>query len=315
VAGHLTTLTGKPVDPNQKFPSRFEQSLILVGVPNQGIYWQHTLDRAAVAVGEEVPFKISIVEPKVPLVQNGSMNLKVVAERKPDFKAPITVQMLFNPPGVGSASSVVIPENQTEALYPINANGGAQVRKWRIAILGTAAVGNGPAWVSSQLATLEVAPPFVAFALERAASEQGKNTEMHCKVQVGTPFAGAAKVQLIGLPNKVTTVGKEITKDTKDFSFPLTIDKASPPGQHRNLFCQVVVVQNGEPILHNVGSGELRIDVPLPPKANAPPPPPMPVAQKPAAPMEKRLSRLEKLRLEQEEREKAAKAGGAAPKK
>ena len=51
-----------------------------------------------------------IVEPKVPLVQNGSMNLKIVAERKPGFTAPITILPLFNPPGVGSASSVVIPD-------------------------------------------------------------------------------------------------------------------------------------------------------------------------------------------------------------
>ena len=71
--------------------------------PGQSVYWKHDVDRAAVAVTEEVPFKISIVEPKVPLVQNGSMNLKIVAERKPGFKGPITIYPLFNPPGVGSA--------------------------------------------------------------------------------------------------------------------------------------------------------------------------------------------------------------------
>ncbi len=79
----------------------------------------------------------------------------------------------------------------------------------------------------------------------------------------------------------------------------------------------------GEPVLHNVGGTELRIDVPLPPKpmtAAAPPPPkPMPmavVAKAPEKPPEKRLTRLEKLRLEQAEREKAdAAAPAAAPKK
>ena len=67
-------------------------------------------------------------------------------------------------------------------------------------------------------------------------------------------------------------------------------------------------MQNGEPVVHNLGGTELRIDVPLPPKVAAPPPPPPPtqVAAKPAppppaAPPMKRLSRLEKLRLEQEE--------------
>ena len=128
------------------------------------------------------------------------------------------------------------------------------------------------------------------------------------------PFAGTAKVRLVGLPNKVMTPDVEITKDTKELAFKVTVDKTSPPGQHRNIFCQVVVTENGEPILHNVGGTELRIDVPLPPKVAVAPKPPTPTA-KPvpapvAKPVEKRLTRLEKLRLEQEEREKAAKATG-----
>jgi hypothetical protein len=139
------------------------------------------------------------------------------------------------------------------------------------------------------------------------------------KVQVTTPFPGSAKVNLIGLPPKVTAPEMQITKDTKEFAFKLTIDKTSPAGQHRNLFCQLVIVQNGEPIVHNVGYSELRIDVPLPPKATELPKPaapaPMPVAKQPDPPPMKRLTRLEQLRLEQEEREKAAKAEAATPKK
>ena len=165
---------------------------LIIGQPGQSIYWKYEADQTAVAVTDEVPFKISIVEPKAPLVQNGSMNLKIVAERKPGFTAPITILPLFNPPGVGSASSVVIPENQNEVLMPINAAGNAQVRKWKTAVLGTATVGNGPVWVSSQLATIDVAPPFVAFTMERAAVEQGKQTEIFCKIQLNTPFEGPA---------------------------------------------------------------------------------------------------------------------------
>jgi hypothetical protein len=145
--------------------------------------------------------------------------------------------------------------------------------------------------------------------------EQGKATEMFCKVQQTTPFPGAAKVTLLGLPPKVVAPEMQITKDTKEFAFKLNVDKTSPPGQHKNIFCQLVIMQNGEPIVHNVGGSELRIDVPLPPKpVTAAPPPPKAVAQ--AAPQPapmKRLTRLEQLRLEQEEREKAAKSGGPAP--
>jgi hypothetical protein len=317
--GKLTPLTARHADPKQAIASRFSQVVELVtGGPGQSVYWRRESSRTALAVTTESPYSIRIVEPKVPLVQNGSMSLKIVAERKPGFTAPITIYPLFNPPGVGSASSVTIAQGATETLMPMNAAGNAQVRKWKTAVLGVATVGNGPVWVSSQLATIEIAPPFVAFAMERAASEQGKNLDMFCKVQQVRPFTGAAKVRLVGLPPKVTAPDVDITKDTKEIAFKVAVDKTSPPGQHRNIFCQVVVTENGEPILHSVGGTELRIDVPLPPKVAAAPKPPAPVAKPapvPAAkPPEKRLTRLEKLRLEQEEREKAAKGAGASPK-
>ncbi len=311
LAGKLSHITVRHADPSQKIKGGFEQMLELVtGPPGQSVYWRHEVDRAAVAVTEEVPFKIQIVEPKVPLVQNGSMNLKVVAERKAGYKAPITVQMLFNPPGVGSASAATIPEGQNETVIPMNAASNAQVHKWKIVVIGAATVGNGPVWVASQLATLEIAPPYVNLAMERAASEQGKSTELFCKVQQQTPFSGSARVQLLGLPNKVTAADVNINKDTKEVAFKLNVDKTSPAGTHRNIFCQLVITQNGEPVVHNLGGTELRIDVPLPPKASEPAKPVAAAKPAAAAPAAKRLTRLEQLRLEQEEREKAAKASG-----
>ena len=65
-----------------------------------------------------------------------------------------------------------------------------------------------------------------------------------------------------------------------------------------------------------IGGGELRVDEPLPPKANEPAaaaaaPMPMPAADKPP---EKRLTRLEQLRLDRQKAKEAAKqqAAGAA---
>jgi hypothetical protein len=312
VGGALADLTATHVDPKHpKINSTFSQIAELIYGINQIVLWKTEMNREALAVAEEVPFSIRIVEPKAPLVLGGSMNLKIVAERKEGFKAPITVYPIWNPPGVGTGATT-IPEGKNEAVMPMNAAGNAQCRKWKTAMIATATVGNGPAWVSSQLATFEVATPFFAFQMERAASEQGKNTDIFCKVQQLTPFEGEAKVNVLGLPPKVTTTEMPMTKDTKELAFKLTVDKASPAGQHRNIFCQAVVTVNGEPVVHNVGGTELRIDVPIAPKANEPA-----AAAKPAAaaakPAEKRLTRLEKLRLEQEEREKAAAAGNAAP--
>ena len=122
-----------------------------------------------------------------------------------------------------------------------------------------------------------------------------------------------AKVVLLGLPNKVTTPELEISKDTKELVFKITTDKASPAGRHRNVFCRITITENGEPVLHSrIGATELRIDRPLPMPVAKPKPKPKPTvaAKKPPVKVApKRLTRLEKLRLEAKERRDAEKAG------
>jgi hypothetical protein len=315
VGGFLAAITATHADPKVKVPARTAfDAVYSVGI-NNTIYMRHFTDRTAVAVGEAAPYSIEVVEPKVPLVQNGSFNLRVVAKRAEGFKGAITVFPLWTPPGLGIQGSAVIPEGQSECLLPMNAAPDAGVRKWKTAVTAVADAGKGPVWTSSQLFTIDVAAPLVTLTMERPAVEQGQTTRLFCKVAVAAPFDGKAKVTIYGLPAKVTTQVMELTKDSKEIAFPIVADKASPAGKHGGIFAQVVIEKGGEVIAGNTGGTELRIDVPLPPKAATPaatpatPKPPAPTGQP-----EKRLTRLEKLRLEQEEREKAA-AGGAPAKK
>src|SRR5256885_16023956 len=138
------------------------------------------------------------------------MSLKIVAERRNGFKGPITVSPLYSPPGVGSAGGARIGDGQAETVLPLNANTGAPARKWKYVVWGVATVGNGPVWVSSQLATVEIAPPYLALNLERATGEQGKPTTLYGKVTVGTPGEGPAKVRRVGLPPKVAGPGVDL---------------------------------------------------------------------------------------------------------
>lgn len=315
IAGALVDVVGKHADPKVQVPCEFAATSEMVLGQNLVVVWPRVVDKLAVAVTEEAPYSIEIVEPKVPLVRGGSMNLKVVAKRKPGFDAAIGVSLPWNPPGVGSSGGVTIPAKATEALIPMNADGGAPLTTWRIVVDGASTGPTGPIRVSSQLAKLTVAQQFVTLGFQAASVEQGKETDLVATVNKIADFPGEATVTLIGLPNKVTTDVKKITKDAKDIVFKIKTDKASPAGNHQNLFCQVVVTMNGEPIVHNLGSGTLRVDVPLPPKpapvAAAPTPAPA-AAPKPAAPApppEKRLTRLEKLRLEAAERVKAGGSG------
>lgn len=311
IGGKLADLLGVLTDPNQpnlKVEGRVEQPVVLVRGQNQIPFWTERTERLPVAVTNESPFEIAIVEPKVPLVRGGQMELKVVAKRKEGFKAPIKIDMLWLPPGLGASGSVAIAEGQTEAVIPMNAAGNAEINTFKIAVRGEANIGNGNIMVSTPFANLRVADMYLNLGFEQAAVEQGKATELVVHVQKQVDFPGNAKVELFGLPNKVVTTPLEANKDSKDIIFKITTDVTSPAGNHQNLFCRVTVTENGEPVIHNIGTGRLRIDVPLPPKKDEPAP--MPAAAKPAEPMPppaRRLSRLEQLRLEQQEREKAKK--------
>ena len=316
-AATMAKFTGSPVDPNVKLADqKFTHMTVMVHGQNLVNFWSQTLESMVVAVTDEAPFEIEVVQPKVPLVHNGSMNLKVVAKRKPGFTAPINVSFPWLPPGVGASGGIAIPDGQNEALIPMNANGGAEVRTWKLVVNGTANTATGPMMLSSQLFDLRISPPYVTMAFQAASVEQGKAVPFAVKAAKAIDWQGEASVTLVGLPNKVVAPPMKLTKDTPELVFNITTDAVSPAGNHKNLFCQVVITENGEPIVHNLGSGELRIDVPIPPKnpaAAAPAPAPMPVAAAPAAAPAKPLSRLEKLRLEAKERAAAAAKSESQP--
>jgi hypothetical protein len=305
VGGMLTRFLGAPVDENQKLALRdFNHHSVLVFGANNVDFWSRDVDRIAVAVTEEAPYEIEVVEPKVPLVNSGTMDLKVVARRKEGFTAPISVSFPWLPPGVGASGAVQIPEGQTEALIPMNA-GGAEARPWKLVVHGDSNGPTGPVRVSSQLFTLRIDQPYLTLSYTNAACEQGRETDLAVKVTKAKDWEGEAQVTLIGLPNNATTDVKRIAKEVEDVVFHITTKPDTPAGNHASLFCKVVITENGEPITHNLGTGALRVDVPIAPKADAPP---MPAAEapKPAEPAAKPLSRLEQLR-----KEAAEKAAGA----
>jgi len=284
----------------------------IVGSPGQSRYYTKTVNRLPIVVVEELPYKINLVAPKVPIAHNGAMQLKVVVDKKEGWDENVVVQFPFRPPGISARSSITIPKGQNEGLYPINANSKAAVGEWKVIAVAWANVG-GNAFSASELTPLEISEEYINLTLNRAATEQGQTTEIACKVELGKEFDGAATVKLVGLPNKAEAEPVEVKKDSQEVIFKVTTDMTTPAGRHKNIFAQVTIPMNGEQIVHNTGSTELRVDKPLPPKVDAPKPAAKPAvaAAKPVAPAEKperRLTRLEMLRLEKAK--KAAAAGG-----
>ncbi len=297
LAGALVDLVGRHQGEGVSVEGRLRQRTSMVRGQNNREVWNHYTDRMAVAVTEAAPFSIEVVPPKAPLVQDGSMELKVKAARAEGFTAPITLAMLYHPAGLASPTSVTIPEGQTEAVLPLTASGTAKVGTWPIAVMADAAVDGGRVTVSSALTPLQVSEPMLKLAFSKAAVEQGASLNLALEVSVATPFEGAAQIELRGLPPHVSSEPREIGADAAQVIFPIATTEQSPVGQHKTLVCQAVVTVEGEPVTHVIGGGELHILRPPPAPAAEPEAEPEP---KPETPSDKPLSRLEQLRLERE---------------
>jgi hypothetical protein len=278
--GSTFTIAGKPVEdkPAENKPAAGKapavkaseeppletvvaQAVDVVSNGNQKPFYQVIASKLALGVSQEAPFKLRLVEPKAPIAQSGTMTLKVIAERKPNFKGPITLAMLYAPPGIGTAGTSVIKEGETEGAVTISATQGAPIKKWQIAVVGATDLGAGNVWVSTQLSSMDVVPPFVEGKIARTYVDQGDKTTITVTLDQRTPFEGKAKIQLLGLPNKITAEEREFTKDDKEVKFDVQAEKTSPAGRHAGLFCQVTVMQNGEPIVQNIArGGVLRVD-------------------------------------------------------
>jgi len=312
----ILTFLDDPAQPALKVEGLFKQSILMVLGQNQQTVWFEEQNRLPVVVTEAVPFKVTIEPPKVPIVRGGSYNLKVVAERVGEYKGAIQVLFLQNPPGVSSSGSVSIPEGQNEALISVTVNGDAPVGDWPIAIRCIATVGNGLVETCTPFIPIHIEEQYMTLEFAAAAIEQGQEVPMFVKVTKRKDFEGEAVATLYGLPANTTAEPIKVTKDTAEFSFTIKAAANAPAGNNQNLFAQILIPENGDMVIHNLGTGRLRIDTPPPPKPNEPPPmeavpmpEPMPVAVVVAPP--RPLSRLEMLRLQQKEKTQPAPA--AAP--
>ena len=165
----------------------------------------------------------------------------------------------------------------------INANSGAAVGKWRLAI-----VGSSSGWtVSTALTPIEIAKPWVTFEVTKAETEQGKPAQLVVNVTQATPFDGTFKAELLGLPKGTSAPAQDLTKDTKQLTFPVTVAADAPEGKFGGLFVRTVLQFQGEEVVHQWGSGNLAIFKPLPPNLQQAQPPPQPEQKKPDEPKRK----------------------------
>ena len=290
-----------PVDPQNKVVGRLRQNFDVVRDGNV-IFLTDTEDRLPVVVVEEAPYALEIVTPKVPLVQNGVYDLKVVAKRKAGFEAAIRVFMVWTPPGVSVLGEMTIPAGGNECSFQLSANTGVPTADWKFVVMGEADAGKGRVYNASPFCTVKTQPAYVnAAAFPMAAIEQGQEGIVTTKLEQLQPFAGEAVARLVGVPDTVASEPIKITKATTDLTFRVKPSKDCFPGKIANLFIQVDVPVPGGTTTHRVALGSsIRVDAPrkVAPapvaKAEAPKAAAAQTAVAPAAPVV--LSRLEQLR-------------------
>jgi hypothetical protein len=257
----LTAKATEPVKDAPPAPSVVEHRVEIIENGNQKAYYGATEDHLPIAVIKAIPVKLTLIEPKAPALQNGSIELKVKVERSGDFKGPVTLSLLYAPPGIGSAGTTEVKEGETEGKVTLSCSDKALAQKWKVCVVGTANFGTGPVWMSTQLADLDVAPPYVEGKIQRTYVDQGDTSTVTVALDQKTPFEGKATITLQGLPAGVTAEPREITKDDKAVKFEIKATPAATAGQHRALFCQFKLAHEGDEMTGNFArGGVLRVD-------------------------------------------------------
>jgi len=279
IAGKLSDITAT-LKTDQKDPvsGGVWQNYDLVQRGNGGVYYRTWVDQIAVSVTEELPYKIRIETPKAPLVQSGTLPVKVIAERQEGFKGSINVRLQLDqgfstrPPGLSCPTSITIAPDKTEATYNFSASGSAEAKTHQIAMIGSTSVKGGTAYVSTQLTPLEIKDEFTTAAITLAKATQGYPTQVKVALTQKVPFPGKASVELLGLPSGAKTTKLEMTKDMKELVFPITTETNAKIGLHRTLLCRMTVDYEGTTLTQTFGSrGSLRVDSPpAPPKVRKP---------------------------------------------
>jgi hypothetical protein len=243
------------------FKSSVEHSVDVIENGNQKPFYTVRQQQMPVAVCSEVPLKLHLEQPKVPLLQTGSLGLKVRLERSGDFKGPVTLGLLYVPPGIGSLGTMQVKEGESEATYIISANANAPLKSWLVCLVGTADFGKGPVWMSTGLVNIQVEDPFVAGQITRSFVDQGDTTTVRVKLEHKRPFEGTAKLSLLGLPPNCTAEDRPFTKDDKEVEFTVKAGPNTPTATHKQLFCQFQLERDGAPMISAFGNGGiLRVD-------------------------------------------------------
>jgi hypothetical protein len=246
-----------------------------------GLAWHFVfLDRLHIGVTDPAPFKLELAAPGAALARNGELTLTAKVRRAPGFTGPVDVWFDWLPPGVQKEPPVTVPADKDEIALTIRADDKAAAGTYPIALTGSTTDGDpmtsvGRVRLTSAFLDLAVSEPYVEVVIGRSAVERGAKGRIICDLKHLKPLPSPAAATLKRLPHGVRLLEPlpTVKPGDKQVVFAIEATEDALVGQYKDIFCELTVLENGQAIRQQTGSGVLRVD---PSRKGSPSPVPTP---------------------------------------
>lgn len=245
--------------------SAHRHSYPVIRIGNNQIYASQTANALPVAITDPVPFDLKVIAPKVPIVRSGSLSLPISLTRAKGFTGTVSVRALALPAGV-STSTVRLTGKNLAGNMAINANSRAALGESPVVLVASASIGGVTRTISTDILTLNIEEPWVTATVPKTKIERGMTGTFALDLTHRQEFDGAITAKLGRIPKGVTCTVPKITKGMTKLPIKIEIAKDAPVGRHRYIYVQLKIKTKDGVITHNVGSGEIRVDKPIPPE-------------------------------------------------
>ena len=270
IGATLIDLIVEPVDPadRKNFRGGFIQNNQATNRRGDYAMYFNRTRRMALAVVGGSNFDLHVEQPKIPLVRSGELALDVTVQRREGYSGAIYCEADWLPPGVNKQPPVIIPAGKTHAVYRLSAASNAAPGEYPFSITGrendegNVRTGAGFHYVCSPNVRLTVGEPYVTITLNRAAIERGTIGEIHAEIAHHNGFSGKATLQLGRLPFGAEQVKPfpQITSADTSATFKVKVTSDCLVSQYKDVFCEVIILDGGQQIRQQTGSGLLRVD-------------------------------------------------------
>ncbi|OYV88913.1 MAG: hypothetical protein B7Z73_07510 [Planctomycetia bacterium 21-64-5] len=203
------------------------------------------------------------------MVRGGELAVPVKITRRDGFDGAVEIRCGGMHRSISTPPPTIVPPGQSQGVLQLGAESSAPLEAMPFYVIGSTVrddiddfLGTGHIRVSSEIVHLNVAQPYLELAAEPESIRRGERKSFTWTVRHHTPFEGAARVTLLGLPKGVAVIepAPVLTKESTTVSFELAATDEALLGQANGLMCEVEVPVGEQQIVQRTGKGALRID-------------------------------------------------------